>query len=514
MIDNGAYAELEALLGSENISEDPSICDTYAAQPFHRTEPGIWIHRPAAVVLPSSTEEVSGVVKICNKYKIKYIAHSTGFGAHSGPGEDGVIQVDLRRMNKVHEIDVNNMYAVVEPYTTYMQVQAETYKHNLTPMVITSGPHCSILASITSHQGGGGSSCSMGYNGRNLLACEWVSPTGEIIKIGSAGSDAGWMSADGPGPSMKGIVRGYFGYDGGFGIFTKATVKLHDWAGPSELDIKGHLMDIEVDVPKNFRSYTMFMPNWDALSDCMYKMGECEAAYYMNKQAAAVSLAILLPKAGKEAFQHDTIRSLVGAGQHMIGIVTQGHSQAELNYKEKCLKAICDDFGGFMIGGHPQTQMEKAMFVATIKASMYLLSFSGPGAFHVAMGADESIDAICEQGKAAEIIKLKYIEDNAATDDMGDGAWACLYEHGTWGHCEATMTFDPTNPLHAPTMQKYSDDCADVQFDKHLGGIGFGMFGGLKTVEKFSEGSYNFFDWTKRVKKIWDPDNLSNMTFR
>ncbi|MBR5572830.1 MAG: hypothetical protein IKV99_09400 [Oscillospiraceae bacterium] len=59
-------------------------------------------------------------------------------------------------------------------------------------------------------------------------------------------------------------------------------------------------------------------------------------------------------------------------------------------------------------------------------------------------------------------------------NDMGDGAWATFYDQGSCGHCEATMLFDPTIPTMANSMQRYSDDCADVQYDEHLGGIGFG----------------------------------------
>lgn len=94
--------------------------------------------------------------------------------------------------------------------------------------------------------------------------------------------------------------------------------------------------------------------------------------------------------------------------------------------------------------------------------------------FHVAMGADESIHTIMKQGAEAERIKKGYIKEGGCLNDMGDGAWATFYDQGSCGHCEATMLFDPTIPTMANSMQRYSDDCADVQYDEHLGGIGFG----------------------------------------
>ena len=57
-------AELEAALGTENVSTDPIILDSYAFQPFHKTEPGCWIPRPVGVVLPGSTPEVQETVAL------------------------------------------------------------------------------------------------------------------------------------------------------------------------------------------------------------------------------------------------------------------------------------------------------------------------------------------------------------------------------------------------------------------------------------------------------------------
>ena len=243
MIDPNAYKELEAIVGPEHVSEADVICDSYAAQPFHRGDTGYWIPRAAAVVLPLTTEEVSAIVKVCNRYKIKYKAHSTGFGAEGGPGEEGVIQINLRRMNRILEIDEKNMLAVIEPYASGMEIQIEAMKKGLNFNVITAGPQTSPLASATSHMGGGCSSISMGFNARNLMAFEWVTPTGEIVQAGSLEPTGQWFSCDGPGPSIRGVIRGFQGYDGGFGVFTKAAIKLYHWPGPKELKVKGNLFD-------------------------------------------------------------------------------------------------------------------------------------------------------------------------------------------------------------------------------------------------------------------------------
>ncbi len=69
-----------------------------------------------------------------------------------------------------------------------------------------------------------------GY-GRNVLGCEWVLPTGEILEPGHQRQRGRLVSADGPGFSLRGILRGRAGANGGHGVITKAAVKLYPYYG-------------------------------------------------------------------------------------------------------------------------------------------------------------------------------------------------------------------------------------------------------------------------------------------
>ena len=164
-ISEQAYKEIEAIVGTENITADEQICDTYAQHLFHRPDPQLWVLRPAAVVMPATTEEVAAFIKVCNKYKIKYKAHSTGYGAHNGATSQDCVLVDLRRMNHVIDVDEKNMIAVIEPYASGGEIQKKAWEKGLNLCITTAGPQSSVLASITSHQGGSCAGCSMGYNG-------------------------------------------------------------------------------------------------------------------------------------------------------------------------------------------------------------------------------------------------------------------------------------------------------------------------------------------------------------
>jgi hypothetical protein len=61
-------------------------------------------------------------------------------------------------------------------------------------------------------------------------------------------------------------------------------------------------------------------------------------------------------------------------------------------------------------------------------------------------------------------------------------------------------------------MFQYSLACSELQIKKHLGGLGFAIYGGMPAAQMFNPVTHNFYDYTLRIKEIWDPDNLGNIT--
>ena len=190
------YRAFEDTIGPEYVSEDPVILDSYAWR-MNRPETK-FVPRFEAVTLPDSTEQVQAIVKLCNKYKVQFKASSTGWGFFGDPGGPGVVKIDLRRMNRILEINEKNMYAVVEPYVIFAELQAELMKRGLNCNITGAGSNCSALP-VAAHQGLGHLSISGSYAERNQLALEWVTPDGEIVRLGSLGSLDEWWCGDGPG---------------------------------------------------------------------------------------------------------------------------------------------------------------------------------------------------------------------------------------------------------------------------------------------------------------------------
>ncbi|MFX1387853.1 MAG: FAD-dependent oxidoreductase, partial [Promethearchaeota archaeon] len=169
------FKEFEDIVGVGNIDDSEVITNVYAynwcTEIFNYMEgkdPIPFSPVPKAVILPSTSEEVQKIVKLCNKYKIKFKAQSTGLGPWNQPSSDNCIILDLRRMNKIVKIDVKNLYAIIEPYVSGAQLQAEIMKYGLNCHMPGAGPQVSPLASSTSMNGPGFTSPSTGYSARNV----------------------------------------------------------------------------------------------------------------------------------------------------------------------------------------------------------------------------------------------------------------------------------------------------------------------------------------------------------
>ena len=361
-----AYRVLEDIVGPENISDDPALCDSYAFQYLAETARPNQSHfmpRPVAALMPGSTVEIQAILKICNRYKIKVKPYSTGWYFFSAPlkDTDDTIQLDLRRMDRILEIDDKNMFAVVEPYVICAQLQAEVMKLGLNINVIGAGASTSPLASATSYSGGGPYSIWLGNNSENLLGLEWVMPRGDILRTGSLGSGAGWFCGEGPGPSLRGICRGGIGARGGMGVYTKVALKLFHWPGPPQLPIEGTVPAYRCRVPDNFRAYTLAFPSWPAFANAYYKIYDNEIGYIFHKQFTMLgadlwpAFVLLYNDPTKtlsdieEIAKKPEVQELTEETRRSFQFVMAGRSLRDIEYQEKVLDKILTETGGWKV---------------------------------------------------------------------------------------------------------------------------------------------------------------------
>jgi glycolate oxidase len=513
-LERDTYKALEDIVGTDNISDEPAVLDTYSLHCFTKAIKGTgdpFGLRPEAIILPGSTEEVQAIVKACNKYKIKFKALSTGWGPMNAPGSEGTVQLDLRRMNRILEINEKAMYAVVEPYVIGAQLQAELMKRGLNCNITGAGSNTSAIP-LTGLMGIGHTAVSTSYNNRNVLGVEWVLPTGEILRLGSLGSGAGWFCGDGPGPSLRGILRADKTPNGGLGVFTKAATKVYHWPGPAVLDVEGASPGYIPNFPDTFTAHFITLPSWDKLAEAGYKIGESEIALACEKFSPWF-LAQNLAEDSREGIRlFSEIRPLTLAKGPSLLVILGADSQREFDYKERVLRRITSETGGeFLPLVEEPTIRNKLIWhiirTTTANRETFRLMVEQQASF----GARDSWAFGVKEASEAAKLKKKYVEKGLFLDDGVDNAWCLIYEHGHMGHGEELFLLDPTNPDMGKIMREFIQETWQAALEKSLGhhqsvrgDMGHDLFGPRTS---------NYHLWARKVKKAFDPNDASEASF-
>lgn len=556
MLTDKIYEELKGIVGEENITREPAIMDTYAFQYIAEIVVGdSYMGRPCAVVLPGSTEDVQAIVRLCNREGIKYKAVSTGWGAYGASPEDGMLQLDLRRMNQILEIDTNNMYAVVEPYVVGTTLQAEAMKVGLNTHIVGAGANTSVLASATSVMGQGTTGVSTGFSNRNLLGFEWVMPDGELLRVGSFDDTGEWFTGDGPGPSARGIIRGFAGAFGGLGVFTKCAVKLYPWYGPERIELRGVSPDYDLDIPENHAVYIVAFPGWEEMKDFGNMMGEAEIAFSICHNAPAPAIASMMDS--NLAFYNLWKGGLFKYMKYSLEIVLTAQNADEIAYQEGVYRDILRkthgrelvsshyDFHYFrdMVLGFTRTMWQagfkttlqsmpgivtfliesvragkkpdmfaKTLYLALVKQNLQARGiFRFGGSFWTSMGALTSWDCCIENAKEGERIKQEWIDKGVLMDDGAENAWGGLYESGCYGHLEELGVYDQSDPVCKEGSIGFIIDTVKATIEKHLA---FSLNAvGDPMHAAYSPNAYNYHEHLAAIKEEFDPSDLCDATF-
>ncbi|SDI60012.1 FAD-linked oxidase C-terminal domain-containing protein [Natribacillus halophilus] len=179
---------------------------------------GLTVYRgmPLAVVFPSSTEEVSGVVKWLHEHEIPFIPRGAGTGLSGGATPfGGEVIISLVRMKRLLDVDYDNREAVVQPgYINLTLTNSITHKGFYYAPDPSSQACCTIGGNVA--ENAGGAHClKYGVTTNHVLGLEVVLHNGEIVEIGGV--------PDAPGYDLMGLVTGS---EGTLGIVTSITVRI------------------------------------------------------------------------------------------------------------------------------------------------------------------------------------------------------------------------------------------------------------------------------------------------
>jgi glycolate oxidase len=186
-------------------------------RPFESDGLTAYRQMPMVVVLPETTAQVSEVLRYCHEQGIKVVPRGAGTSLSGGalPLADGVL-LGMAKFNRIREIDFENRVAVVEPGVTNLAV-SEAVAHQ--DFYYAPDPSSQIACTIGGNiaENSGGVHClKYGMTTNNVLGCEIVLMTGEILRIGG-------KHLDSAGYDLLGVITGS---EGLLGVVTEVTVRI------------------------------------------------------------------------------------------------------------------------------------------------------------------------------------------------------------------------------------------------------------------------------------------------
>ncbi|MCP4751602.1 MAG: FAD-binding oxidoreductase [Proteobacteria bacterium] len=212
------YSALIEIVGADYASNRQEELFTYSKD-LGTSEPK-W---PEYVVLPKTVEELQAIVVFANKEKVPIVPLGGGMSLAgiAQPLRGGIV-IDMKRMDRIIELNEKARYVVVEAGTSQGKLTAyckKEYPH-LMHSLPDAPPAATIGGNVAIH-GQGDLAHPHGFNTDMINGLEVVLPTGEICRFGSCSVGSGWFTQH-PLPDMA----FFFGWGGATGIITKVSLRL------------------------------------------------------------------------------------------------------------------------------------------------------------------------------------------------------------------------------------------------------------------------------------------------
>ncbi|HEY6541483.1 MAG TPA: FAD-linked oxidase C-terminal domain-containing protein [Ktedonobacteraceae bacterium] len=172
---------------------------------------------PDIVVLPASTEEVASIVKIAARHHVPVVPRGAGTGLSGGviPIYGGIV-IAFARMNRILEVDYDNLRAVVQPGLVNLHLSNALNPQGYYYVPDPSSQRSCTIGGNVGENAGGPHTLIYGVTTNHVLGVEIVTPEGDIVQIGS------W-TPDRPGYDLTGLL---IGSEGTLCIVTKIITRI------------------------------------------------------------------------------------------------------------------------------------------------------------------------------------------------------------------------------------------------------------------------------------------------
>ena len=458
MLDKKHIKYFETLVGKENVYSDKAHLIAYSYDAT-RTR-----FEPEAVVFPRDEADVSAILAYCNEHQIVITPRGAGSGFTGGalPTQGGITLGMEKHMNKILEIDMENMVAVVQPGVINMDLQKAVEEVGLFYPPDPASEEYSTIGGNVSENAGGMRAAKYGLTKDYVMALRAVRPNGDIIRAGKR------TIKDVAGYNVAGIL---IASEGTLAVITEITVKL-------------------IPKPKFTKAYMGIFPSVDDAMNAVFKSlaagANPVAMEFMDDlvvQALKEKLGIKLPEdAGalligdvdgnvieEVEFQLETLeKSFKENGAQDFIVAHNAEERSELWYARRNASPSITIFGSKKLNEDisvPRSMLPEALTRIYEVGEKYgfkvpCFGHAGDGNIHVNVMVDGSDEKQLHDGHKAieEIFELVVDMGGTLSGEHGIGTSKAPFMNIAFNDVEIDLfksikhSFDPNNILNPGKM--------------------------------------------------------------
>ncbi len=445
---------LEAIVGSDNIYHDAAHMRAYSYDAT-RTH-----YKPEAVLFPRHEEDISRIMVYCNANNIIITARGAGSGFTGGalPKNGGIILAMEKHMNKILNVDMENMLVTVQPGVINKDMQRHVEALGLFYPPDPASEEYSTLGGNVSENAGGMRAAKYGLTKDYVMSLRAVRTNGDIIRAGKH------TIKDVAGYNIAGIL---IASEGTLAVITEITFKL-------------------LPKPKYTKSYMGIFPNVEQAMQAVFKS--------LANGANPVAMEFL------DSLVVHAVKEKIGislpedAGALLIGDV-DGNVPEEVEFQLNILEQSFKENGAQEFRIATDTEEREQLWVARRNASPSVTLYGTKK-----LNEDISVP----RSKLPEALTKIY-----AIADKYDLKAPC-FGHAGDGNIHVNVMLDGDDPVQLENGHKAIREIFELVVE--LGGTLSGEHGiGLSKAEfmdvAFTPAELQLF---LDIKKAFDPNNILN----
>ncbi|MEJ5227587.1 FAD-linked oxidase C-terminal domain-containing protein [Thermodesulfovibrio sp.] len=454
MIDSAFIERCKSIFGAENVLTDKAELIAYS----YDATPGIPREIPGVVVFPENTKQIQELIFLARQTKTPIYPRGAGTCLSGGPVplSKGVV-LSFQKMNKILEIDPDNLTATVQPGVVVADLNAAVSKYGLLYPPDPGSMATSTIGGNVAENAGGLRGLKYGVTKHYIMGMEVVMPTGEIFRFG--------------GKCVKNVTAYDFthlfvGSEGTLGIITEIICKL-------------------IPAPKHRKS---MLAIFDKLEDAGKTVTDIVRAHVIPATLE------IMDKVTIQTVENFAKVGLPTDAEALLLIEVDGMGKDSVEWEaEKCVEIIKQNNGKYKIA---ETDAERDSLWAARRAALPALAQVKPA-------------TILED---ATVPRTKLVDMLVAVQNIAKkyGLMIGTFGHAGDGNLHPTLLIDPMNKEEMEKVHKAVDEIFEVALS--LGGTLSGEHGiGVAKLKYLkNEIGRSGIETMRRIKQALDPDNILN----